>query len=732
MIGCVLANRYRLVKRLSSSNMAQTYLAEDVQSEGVKCVVKQLQPTQDELNLFDRNKRLFEAEAKTLGELGAHDQIPDLWSYFEENKNFYLVQEFIEGETLVQELQNNESWTESQVISFLQEMVSLLVFVHAHNVIHRDIKPANIMRRYRDGRLMLIDFGAVKQIQMKQPKLSTQTSVAVIVGTPGYMPAEQLDGNPKFSSDIYALGMVAIQLLTGLLPKQITKDDDGELLWSDQVDIGNELASILTKMVRRYHKRRYSTATEALKAIQSLSLVSQAAENDRALDFETIKEEIGNGLSALEDDDPSINGRSIIVSSQQRTIPVAPAEPDDDGEDLKSVEEALSSRPSRSRRLMVVGGLTLLLSALSSVGYWVHAKSIEEHRLALNSLKQLRDNERYGECITQANALPAMGKKLTAQGDAILRECQIGQEQVVAFEQLQTWEMEMDYEVCIQTAEDFPGPDTVWSVKAMEVMNQCRENLAGQLAESGQYVAAINTVAAVPLEAENYKTVQTLMSQWSYRILDIAKEQYDQEGNLQTATAFIDDIPEFVAAYKPAQQKLAQWEAELSINQKLIREAEEFLAAKEWQKAIDSASKVNTTFFKAKAVPIINTAIHELHKIQEELRKIQTPLVDKENVLANSSPTLTKRGTRYHEYPFSGEAGKTISIMMESEDFDPYLYLIGPDGERVATNDDRPDGDYSSAINIPLSQTGTYRVQATTYGRNDGGRYSLIVRYVPD
>ena len=165
-------------------------------------------PAHKDEDFLQLAQRLFNTEAETLEKLGRHDQIPQLLAYFQEDKEFYLVQDFIEGHSLRDELLGKRL-PESQVVALLKDILGILDFIHSYGVIHRDIKPSNIIRRKWDGRLVLIDFGAVKQ-------LHTQIADAVEgytigIGTSGFAPPEQLMGQPGFSSDIYALGIVGIQ-----------------------------------------------------------------------------------------------------------------------------------------------------------------------------------------------------------------------------------------------------------------------------------------------------------------------------------------------------------------------------------------------------------------------------------------------------------------------------------------------------------------------------------------
>jgi serine/threonine protein kinase, bacterial len=267
MIGKLLDHRYQVIRVLAMGGFGQTYIAQDTRRPGNPlCVVKHLKPGTDP-RVFDTAKRLFNSEAETLEKLGNHDQIPRLLAYFDENQEFYLVQEYIEGHTLAEELISGKRWNESQVIQLLQEVLEILEFVHRQGVIHRDIKPDNIIRRASDNKLVLVDFGAVKQLRTQMVTVGGQGSPTVVIGTPGYMPTEQGQGKPRPNSDIYSLGIIAIQALTGLSPTALQEDQEtGEIIWQQSVTLNSRLVAVLTKMVRYHFKDRYQNATEALQA----------------------------------------------------------------------------------------------------------------------------------------------------------------------------------------------------------------------------------------------------------------------------------------------------------------------------------------------------------------------------------------------------------------------------------------------------------------------------------
>lgn len=273
-----LGGRYKVISQLGAGGFGQTFLAEDLHLPGFpRCVVKQLKPQVSDAESLQTARRLFDTEARVLYQLGNHDQIPRLLAHFEDNREFYLAQELVEGEPLTQELVMGQPWSEAQVMALLQDLLNVLTFVHQQQVIHRDIKPSNLMRRRRDGKIVLIDFGAVKQVstQLLNPKTG-QTNLTISIGTQGYMPKEQLGGNPRFSSDVYAVGIIGIQALTGVHPRFLTENSQtGEIDWREHTkQVSPELAAFLDQMVRYDFRSRYLTATEALTALRSLSVPS--------------------------------------------------------------------------------------------------------------------------------------------------------------------------------------------------------------------------------------------------------------------------------------------------------------------------------------------------------------------------------------------------------------------------------------------------------------------------
>lgn len=335
MLGKLLQGRYQIVQVLSAGGFSQTYLAKDTWSPNHLTVVKHLLRTSDEPESLQTLRQVFSREVEALSKLGNYDQVPQLLADFEENQEFYLVQEFIIGHDLSTELESGKRWSESAVVQLLQEVLSILEYVHNHGLIHRDLKPSNLIRRQQDGKLVLVNFGSVKQVwtQVVTVHGKTNTSFAVgipattAIGTLGYMPTEQGRGRPRPNSDIYALGIIGIQALTGLNPTQllesdpsIADSDTGEITWQHHVQVSAPLASVLTKMVRYHFQERYESATQALLALQPL-LNRQAPRQQKATLTSTPQQVMGQRLTTSVTQAAPHQIQATIPVPSQRFIP---------------------------------------------------------------------------------------------------------------------------------------------------------------------------------------------------------------------------------------------------------------------------------------------------------------------------------------------------------------------------------------------------------------------------
>ena len=263
ILGKLMRMRYRITEHLVSTEYSDTYLAEDENlPDRPFCLVKRLK------SQSEKTSRMFDVESRVLYRLGQHDSIPELLARFEEDGYFYLVYEFIEGKPLDQELIEGEPWEEDRVIDLLKDILEVLAFVHKENIIHRDIHPQNLIRRTSNNKIVLIDFGAVKEINTSQNSIDKTRSHS---GTNrDYIPPEQAICSARLCSDIYAVGIIGIQALTGMRPKKLKVDDKGNLVWREKAKVSLGLAAILDKMVLFAFSERYPSAAEALPALQNL------------------------------------------------------------------------------------------------------------------------------------------------------------------------------------------------------------------------------------------------------------------------------------------------------------------------------------------------------------------------------------------------------------------------------------------------------------------------------
>ncbi len=272
----ILVGRYMPLKLLGRGGFGAAFLARDRYTPAMReCVVKQLQPSGDvKPQQLTIALNLFEREAEVLEQLGsAHPQIPNLFAFFplttpslepgKEDQFFYLVQEFIDGQDLEQELKSRGPFSEAQALEVLREILKVLKFVHENGSIHRDIKPSNIMR-HRNGRLYLLDFGAVKQVTSAASGGSSTGIYSI-----GFAPPEQMAGGQVYpSTDLYALAVTMITLLTGKQPGQLFDSYSNQFQWRHYVQVSDTLADVLDRMLLSAPNQRFQSAQEVRDALR--------------------------------------------------------------------------------------------------------------------------------------------------------------------------------------------------------------------------------------------------------------------------------------------------------------------------------------------------------------------------------------------------------------------------------------------------------------------------------
>jgi len=283
--GSLLHNRYRILKLLGEGGLSRTFLAVDetVESAGLQPnqwlatnssssalrVVKQLFLPNSSFEYQERAIDLFHREALRLAELGDHPQIPMVLDSFEQEGQHYLVQEWVDGRNLEQELTEEGAFSESQICQLLSDILSVLQFIHDHQIVHRDIKPTNIIRRHQTGLLTLVDFDAAKSIDNV-----TWDKTEALVGSAEYTAPEQMSGKAIFASDLYSLGVTCIHLLTQMSPFDLFDSHENDWIWRDYLPapISHSLGQVLDRLLQPAIQHRY---TSAMSVLQDLNLPEQ-------------------------------------------------------------------------------------------------------------------------------------------------------------------------------------------------------------------------------------------------------------------------------------------------------------------------------------------------------------------------------------------------------------------------------------------------------------------------
>ncbi|MDX2214176.1 MAG: serine/threonine-protein kinase [Oculatellaceae cyanobacterium bins.114] len=281
----LLGDRYRGFSLLGGGHSSRTFLALDIsQLLDPRRIVKAFTQADQQEDAVETLRR----EVAQLARISQHPQLPDLLAYFERDQQQFLVQEFVEGRNLLQQLADEGSWEEAQILQLLREVLPLLQFLHDHQMIHRDVKPANLIRR-ADGRLVLVDYGAAKVVTQ-----STLGKTGTVMGSAEYAAPEQLLGKATFASDLYGLGVTCIHLLTGLRPFELYNSATGTWFWrsaagmvsdAEQFSLeGNRLGKVIDKLLQSSLNQRYASAAQVLKDLDMVSaLISPSVSAAQAM-----------------------------------------------------------------------------------------------------------------------------------------------------------------------------------------------------------------------------------------------------------------------------------------------------------------------------------------------------------------------------------------------------------------------------------------------------------------
>lgn len=269
--GFVLKGRYAIRSTIGQGGMGRTYLAQDLERFNETCVLKEFIPPQDSLEVSEKAKELFRREASVLYQI-RHPQVPEFRATFESEGRLLLVQDYVEGKNyrslLLDRLKSGQTFSENEVFALLQMLLPVLSYLHNHNIIHRDISPENLMLRSLDNLPVLIDFGVVQETNAK---LSSQMGIpsSTVAGKAGYAPPEQLQsGNAYANSDLYALAVTSIVLMTGREPSELFDSINLAWNWQQYANVNPAFARVINQMLSYKPTNRYRSADEVMQALQ--------------------------------------------------------------------------------------------------------------------------------------------------------------------------------------------------------------------------------------------------------------------------------------------------------------------------------------------------------------------------------------------------------------------------------------------------------------------------------
>ncbi len=542
MIGKVLQERYQIVQSLGAGVFGQTYISVDIEHpHNPKRVVKQLKVTNLQPSYLQDLRLRFLTETRTLKHLGHHKQIPELISCFEENERFYLVQEFIEGHSLSAELPVNKNpeffWSENAVVRFLKDVLGVLQYVHSQGVIHCDVKPENLIRRAQDGKLVLIDFGSIQPIDFGEEEVLPIYSIPVT--SLGYIPPEQFIGKTQPSSDIYALGMIAIQTLTGLTPLQLKKHPStNETLWrSKNTAVSDYLAAIISKMIRYDCQERFQEAKDILQALNQIPLDPGS---------QIINAEYTVFSDSLQNDEILINKKEPQKKSDSFPL-------------LTGMKVGLAANS------IIIG-----FGAYSIINY---SPEYSESEALAEAKKEYQSGDLQG-AIALAKSIPSTSN-VYPEAQATIGEWQVQWQ--VAAEKYKAAKVAFDesrWSDVLQGTADNPNI-VYWQTKTDKLVEQARifvekqkdEYLAKAYEKAAEkdFNTALHFLRQIPKESSASLLVEQKLAEYEQKRLVRAtyflQQAYNQAelGKFDSAIQFLEKIPKDTATYGKAQVKLAEY-----------------------------------------------------------------------------------------------------------------------------------------------------------------------------
>lgn len=607
MVDSIVADRYQIIKQLSDKLNTKTYLVEDNQVNtahkqdvySTYSILKQIQLDNHTVLSFEEAKQIVDYEIEKLQKLASIPQISHLLDHFTRENSFYLVQEFKEGISLQEKLINEEIWRETDVIQFLHESLNILNLIHKEGIIHQDIKPANLIFTKEKNELVLVDFGKFNQLE-------GDLQATIPIENKAYFAPELLRGKPKPASDIYALGIIAIQALTGLNSDEFDEDNEGKIIWEKELEINDKLKVIINKMIAHELTKRYNSAQEVLDDLITL-LPENLVSVSHPSKGEYTPTEIIEGESEPESNLP--NTEMVISSEEENKSEISPLndteivesspaeiidpwiENDDQNEQNESLIE--ENKNNNSEENYSVSQPYEEVTKLGEISEEVKQESSPSNSNSNASNKDpiipkttvvldVNNNKKSSRKIKQKLAFNILKRNQLFLGLglgglflviilAIAFVSYLKEKRKETFMQkIESYIENKEYQSCINQTNSKESQTIELSAETLpNYRGECTLSLAQLEAANRNFPEAIAIANKIDSSNPFYKKAQNRVNSWSKAILAIAKQTY-QRGDLEKAMEILDDIPQSSSVKEEALDLEREWKQEQ--NRELIKE----------------------------------------------------------------------------------------------------------------------------------------------------------------
>lgn len=608
-------NRYYILRLLGTGGFGDTYLAKDIgRPSNPLCIIKHLKPASLAPDFLGRIQGLFHRQAEFLGRLTHHDQMPSLVASFEINQEFYIVHDYVEGHTMDREFLQGYRWTETQVTDLLRDVLGILCFAHAQGVVHGDLKPENLVRRYRDNRVVLVDFATVRQVQQQVVTADGQVLVTIAVTTPGYATDPETGTvTPDYTRDIYAAGLLAIRALTGLpLDALNTVQETGEIIWEAQALANFELEAFISRMVAPNPKGRFSSAKEALRGLLHLTDFYVPESVNLQTDMDAAEETPDPPATITATVPNSLHGELLSEEQLQNLDAWLPGsegaaltKKNKSSKSNAAVTKSTKTSPETAQGFLGQSRQTLLIWGGSGLVFLLGAIAL------VVGLSGSEDNQ-WQMVMDQAKQKYAAG----------------------------------EFQGCIDLAQQVPAAESLHS-QALTLIEQCRLGPAQRLEQQGDLAAALVALEQISPEDPAHRAAQQRLAELSDQLLAEANQAY-QRGDLDQAVRLAQAIPEQSPTHADTQAAIASWQAEGQRNQMLLTQARQAFDQGNWQETIALTEQVTllgqavpqgSDYWRQHIEPLVVNAKNQLATAQANPTPQESPSLSPQTSPLGSSAT---------------------------------------------------------------------------------------------